>query len=100
MTTLSVVQETPGQSAASIVFTSGSTAIIRAPASKVFGIITDYRGYEKWNSWTPKFDFYDGQPLHIDSEGVLTTKQDGGADLQIPLKVNEVCTGYESIKKF
>ena len=92
MTSLSVIQETPGQSADSIVFTSGSTASIRAPASEVFDIIADYRNYAEWNSWTPKFEFQDGQPLHIGSEGVLTTRQDGGSDLQIPLKVHATCT--------
>lgn len=85
MTSISVIQETPGQPANTIVFTSGSTATIQAPADKVFNIITDYSKYGQWNSWTPKFETKDGQSLRVGSEGVLTTRS--GGDLEIPLKV-------------
>lgn len=90
MSNITTIQETPNLKTASIAFTSGSITTIKAPASKVFSIVTDHAHYAQWNTWTPSLTTEDDQPLHLHTKGTLTARmQKQGREYQIPI---EVCT--------
>lgn len=90
MTSITTIQETPGLRASSIVFTSGSSIEINAPAAEVFNIICRGKDYNKWCSWTPQLDFEDlpADGVKIGTKGTLTCWMDAQKkEYKIPVTV-------------
>lgn len=89
MTSITGIQETPGLSASSIVFTVGSKDVINAKAERVFEIVTDSKNYSKWNSWTPTFEIEGEEPIHLGSSGILTARmpKQNNKEYRTPVKV-------------
>lgn len=89
ITLLNEPKATPSQPLEKVLFTSGGTVTIKAPADVVFSVITGFSKYSEWNSWTPvlKFEESDAQ-VKSGCKGQLKSEmKDQGKSYDIPLKV-------------
>jgi hypothetical protein len=87
------IRPTPSLRKEQILFTSGSTVTIRAPAEKVFDIITAFDKYEEWNTWCPRFMFKEGEEIGPGSIGVMHCRMEAqNKDYEIPEQVSSSST--------
>ncbi|KIW39744.1 uncharacterized protein PV06_08330 [Exophiala oligosperma] len=83
---------TPSQPAGTVLFTSGGTVTINAPASVVFDTITGFSRYDRWNDWTPslKFEAAD-EEVKTGLTGLLKTHMGAQArDYDVPVEIIEL----------
>ena len=91
--TWSDIHETPNLDKTKIVFTSGSTVIIHAPAGRVFDILTAFDKYGEWNSGCPTVSFQEGNKIGVDAVGTMHVKKEGQEKaFKMPAKVTALCS--------
>ena len=86
------ITATPSQADKQILFTSGSTITIDAPANVVFDTITSFSRYGDWNTWTTSFTFpQSDSDVKIGSVGTIDTHRKGrSSGLAVPVEVCEL----------
>ena len=89
ITLLNEPMATPSQPVEKVLFTSGAAVTIKARADVVFGVITGFSNYNKWNSWTPEFKFEENDAqVKAGCKGQLKAEmKDQGRSYHIPLRV-------------
>ncbi|RBA20757.1 hypothetical protein FPRO05_08204 [Fusarium proliferatum] len=93
---------TPSLGTGRIVFTTGSTIVIYAPAKKLFNAMVDFRRYSEWNTWTPRLTFIDTEASEAGepgANGILETLTDSGDDImKIPIEILILSHGEQQSK--
>ncbi|KAF5985572.1 start-like domain-containing protein [Fusarium coicis] len=93
---------TPSLGTGRIVFTTGSTIVIDAPAKEVFNIMVYFRRYSEWNSWTPRLTVIGTEvpeALEPGDRGALGTLTYGGEDMmKIPIEILALNYGEQECK--